>query len=223
MLKTELVKVQSEATISLTIKRSVFIAYAVPIANLAELEQKLAEIRTRQPDAKHHVYAWQFYDTLNEQQYAKFSDDGEPSQTAGAPLFHVLTEAGINNTLLVVSRIFGGILLGAGGLVRAYSKAGNLALQEASYERLKKKKKVTFSLDYALYDQFCYYANKQKWQIFSNEFAAKVTLVLILKPEEISALEVYLDELNGSKQQIKKLGTELVTIPYTPNLKGEDG
>lgn len=217
MAKVEIVKVCKSSEILLEVKRSQFIAYAVPLTDLNCVDDLLVNLRTKQAAARHHVYAWRFYNSTNDQQYAKFSDDGEPSQTAGAPLFNVLIKANINNTLLVVSRIFGGILLGAGGLVRAYSKAGSMALQAATYEKLLRQEKVTFTLDYAFYAQFNYACAQQHWQILDVKYADKVTLYLGLDSSEIDNLERFLAELCAKKIIVKKLGLMMVAVPYKPD------
>lgn len=211
---SECLQVCEMVSTSLEIKRSQFIAYAVPLRNLADVENKLTSIRAKQPAARHHVYAWRFYDWTSGQQYAKFSDDGEPSQTAGAPLFHVLQESQVNNTLLVVSRIFGGILLGAGGLVRAYSKAGTLVLQVASYEKIVARELVCFTLDYAFYDQFCYYARKQNWHLLEPSFSNAVCVNLAIQKTDISVLEQFLSELCGKNIAVQKLGVQQIALPF---------
>lgn len=211
---SELLQVREIVRTSLEIKRSQFIAYAVPLRNLADVERQLVEICAMEPEARHHVYAWQFYDWSSSQQYAKFSDDGEPSQTAGAPLFHVLQESGVNNTLLVVSRIFGGILLGAGGLVRAYSKVGTLALQAAQFEKVVERELLSFTLDYAVYDQFCYYARKQNWLILEPIFSSNVRMKLALEKQEIIVLEQFLSELCGKNIEVQKLGHQHIALPF---------
>lgn len=210
---SEFLQVCEAVSTSLEIKRSQFIAYAVPLRKLADVESRLASIRAKQPAARHHVYAWRFYDWASGQQYAKFSDDGEPSQTAGAPLFHVLQESQVNNTLIVVSRIFGGILLGAGGLVRAYSKAGTLVLQAASYEKKVTRELVSFALDYAFYDQFCHYAHKQNWQLLEPSFSNVVCVNLAMQKIDIGALEQFLSELCGKNIAVQKLGVKQISLP----------
>lgn len=217
MAQEEIVKVCRSSEILLEIKHSQFIAYAVPLNDLACVDDLLVNLRAKQAAARHHVYAWRFYNSTNGQQYAKFSDDGEPSQTAGAPLFNVLMKAGVNNTLLVVSRIFGGILLGAGGLVRAYSKAGSMALQSATYEKLLRQEKVTFTLDYAFYAQFTYACEHHHWQILDVKYADKVTLYIGLNSSEIDNLERFLAELCAQKVIVKKLGLMQLAVPYNPD------
>ena len=115
------------ASARFTERRSRFIGYASPVSGEAEAEAFLREIRSRNREAAHNAYAWSLREGLNR----RHSDDGEPQGTAGMPALEVLLKSGVTDTAIVVTRYFGGILLGAGGLVRAYSRAASLALQEA--------------------------------------------------------------------------------------------
>lgn len=108
-------------------KKSVFIAFAKPIVSEADAQWYLNSIRAKYPDARHHVYAY----VLRDGNKTRYSDDGEPSGTGGMPVLDLLRKAGITDAMIVVVRYFGGILLGTGGLVRAYSAAAKDALQNA--------------------------------------------------------------------------------------------
>ena len=108
-------------------KKSVFIAFAKPIVSEVDAQGYLNSIRAKYPDARHHVYAY----VLRDGNKTRYSDDGEPSGTGGMPVLDLLRKAGITDAMIVVVRYFGGILLGTGGLVRAYSAAAKDALQNA--------------------------------------------------------------------------------------------
>lgn len=108
-------------------RRSRFIGCAKPVENEKEALRFLEAVRSARWDATHHVYAY----TLWSGGIRRFSDDGEPQGTAGMPVLDVLLKSGVTDTVLVVTRYFGGILLGAGGLVRAYSRTASLALEQA--------------------------------------------------------------------------------------------
>ncbi|MDR1628883.1 MAG: YigZ family protein [Oscillospiraceae bacterium] len=110
------------------VKRSRFIGYATPAKTQEEALAFLSEIRARHWDATHNVYAY----ILRENQIKRYSDDGEPQGTAGVPVLDVLQKEGLTDCAVVVTRYFGGILLGGGGLVRAYSHAAKLAVDAAS-------------------------------------------------------------------------------------------
>lgn len=131
----------------LEIKKSQFITWFVPIKDKAEAKAWLEKSKTDYPDARHHCYAYVMGDSPNNQT-AAMSDDGEPSGTAGKPMLNVLQHKPINNVLVIVIRYFGGIKLGAGGLVRAYSQAVEQAYQIAEQEKLLAEviKKVTLAV-----------------------------------------------------------------------------
>lgn len=110
-------------------KRSRFIAEIWPVADEAEARSWLDKTRKKYPDARHHCWAWILPDGA-----FRWSDDGEPGGTAGAPMTDILKSANVYGVMCVVTRYFGGTLLGSGGLVRAYSKATTLALADAGME-----------------------------------------------------------------------------------------
>ena len=108
-------------------RRSRFLAHARPVTTEEEALAFLEQIRSKYWDASHNVYAY----SLREGQIRRFSDDGEPQGTSGMPTLEVLTKSGITDAIIVVTRYFGGVLLGAGGLVRAYSHAARMAVAAA--------------------------------------------------------------------------------------------
>lgn len=110
-------------------KRSRFIGEIFPAADEAEARGCIDRVRKKYPDARHHCWAWVLADGAY-----RWSDDGEPGGTAGAPMLDILRTAGVFGAVCVVTRYFGGTLLGSGGLVRAYSKAAALALADAGTE-----------------------------------------------------------------------------------------
>lgn len=121
--------IQSE----LSIKKSTFINYLIHVESLDDVENHLSSLRKDYPDASHHCYAYILGDR---QEIQKYSDDGEPSKTAGLPMLEVLKKQGLSNVLNVSIRYFGGIKLGAGGLVRAYTKSCSEAVKLAQYTSL---------------------------------------------------------------------------------------
>ena len=116
------------AAAELVEKKSRFIGYAAPVADEAAALAFVQEIKARHRDATHNCYAYQAGDN---DQFQRSSDDGEPSGTAGRPILEVIRGRGLKNTAVVVTRYFGGILLGTGGLVRAYGAAAKQALEAA--------------------------------------------------------------------------------------------
>ena len=114
-------KIKKETIIEYEEKKSKFIGYVKPISTVYEAEKFIKNIREMNPDATHNVPLYRVIE--NGQEYFKYNDDGEPTNTAGKPMSEVVKLLGVYNVALVVTRYFGGIKLGAGGLVRAYRKA----------------------------------------------------------------------------------------------------
>ena len=130
------------------INKSRFITTIYPIKNTLDAAKLLQETRKEYHDATHNCYA---YIIGINREIQKFSDDGEPSQTAGAPMMDVLKKNNLTNILVVVTRYFGGILLGAGGLVRAYSDSVSEAIKSTSIYEIQELQKVLLSISYPEY------------------------------------------------------------------------
>lgn len=126
----------------LIIKNSKFITILFPIKSSDDVFLYLNQLKKKYPKATHYCYAYKFFD------YKKCEDDGEPSSTAGLPILNVLDSEGLENILCVVIRYFGGIKLGAGGLVRAYSKSASLCIRFADLVDLMEGFKVEVSFSY---------------------------------------------------------------------------
>lgn len=134
---------------TIIIQKSEFITRIFRVDSLDEIEEKLAYIRKKHYDARHNCYAYILGDN---QEIQKASDDGEPSKTAGAPMLEVLKKNNMTNILAVVTRYFGGILLGAGGLVRAYSSSVSECLKKAKLYETKLQERFTLTTSYQGYN-----------------------------------------------------------------------
>ena len=130
-----------------TEKRSRFIGYARPVASEQEAFAFISEIRAKHWDAKHNVYAY----CLREGNVCRYSDDGEPSGTAGMPVLGVIQKSGLTDCVVVVTRYFGGILLGGGGLVRAYSHAASIGIAAAGIVIMRMCLLCHLTCDYSQY------------------------------------------------------------------------
>jgi len=156
-------------------KRSKFLGYCAPIANEDEAKQIIAEIRAAHPKANHNVYAY----CVNN--IPRMSDDGEPQGTGGLPILNVYEKSGIINYVCVVTRYFGGTLLGAGGLVRAYSKAAKGAMDAAEPEELVITKLFKVTCAYPLFDKTKYSFDKQGFEILDVTYTDACTLTVRIK------------------------------------------
>lgn len=134
---------------SIIINKSEFICHIFRVDSVIEVEQYLTEYRKKYYDATHNCYAYIIGDN---QEIQKCSDDGEPQKTAGAPMMDALKKNNVTNILAITTRYFGGILLGAGGLVRAYSLSVSECLKQAEFYEVKLLKHVTFTTTYAGYN-----------------------------------------------------------------------
>lgn len=153
--------VASAAEAQYTEKRSRFIATAIPCSTETEAQSFLAKIRTKYWDARHNCYAFSVDNGATE----RFSDDGEPHGTAGKPILEVIKGAGIVNVAVVVTRYFGGVLLGTGGLVRAYSKATQDALSAAGCVQM---------LPCTVYETVCPYNEHARFENFLENTIAQI-------------------------------------------------
>ena len=178
----------------ITQKKSKFIANVFYIETAEEAEDKIKELKKKYHDARHNCYA---YIVLNKENNVieKCSDDGEPSGTAGAPILTILKGMELCNVLVVVTRYFGGILLGTGGLVRAYSDATTIALGKASFKIREKGKKVRILVSYQDAKPLKYYARKNGINILKEEYSENVEFFIEITNQEYEKLEKQIDNL----------------------------
>lgn len=165
------------------INKSRFITLLYVVHNKDEVVQYLDTTKNNYPDATHYCYAY-IIDNLE-----KASDDGEPSKTAGAPILNVLKQKKLNHVLCIVVRYFGGVKLGAGGLVRAYSNSCSLALEKAEIASLVRGKRVRFSIDYNNIDTLNYLLQDE--QIIYKEFSDKVIYEVLISSDRLASLGMF--------------------------------
>ncbi len=139
--------VEREASSEFTERRSRFLGHAKPVQSEEEAVAFINEMKSRYWDANHNVYAY----VLRDGQTRRYSDDGEPQGTAGIPVLEVIQKSGLTDVAVVVTRYFGGILLGTGGLVRAYSHGASLAIAEAGPLTMRKFQIAELVCDYTQY------------------------------------------------------------------------
>ncbi len=183
------------ASAEMTERKSVFIGTAAPVTSEEEARALIEEMRREYHDATHNVYAY----ILNGGAVARYSDDGEPQGTAGVPVLNVLKMSGATDLCVVVTRYFGGILLGAGGLVRAYSAAAKLAIDTAG---------IVTMTDFAILTIRCSYSDYQKLTVQlpkygatedSTEFLSDVTVTAGIENSRAPALIAAVSELTNGR------------------------
>ncbi len=178
--------VREQASASQTIERSRFIAHVKPVENREEAEKFIAEIRAQYRDATHNVPAMVLGDKA---QIQWASDDGEPQGTSGAPMVQLLVQMGLTNLVIVVTRYFGGIKLGTGGLVRAYSSSAKLAVEEAGICSVCSACRIKACVEYTYFDRINKMASdglhaEGDFVIENAEYGEKVTLHLLCQEED---------------------------------------
>ncbi len=183
MEEKSLTTLGKEASAEFTEKKSVFIGYAKPIKTAEEAEEFIQKIKKKHADARHNVSAYMAGNTV------RYSDDGEPKGTGGVPVLEVLKKSGVDGAVVVVTRYFGGILLGAPGLVRAYSKAAAMAVEAAGVVTYRTYTECTVTCDYGFYDKLLYDIGRRTVIVDDTEFAGNITLRLAVLAEEYEAFE----------------------------------
>lgn len=183
--------IAKETVIEFEEKKSKFIGYAKPVHSKKEAEEFIAMIQKKHYDATHNVPAYRVIDENRE--YFKFSDDGEPQNTAGKPVAEILNILEVYNAVIVISRYFGGIKLGAGGLVRNYAKASKLAVENAGIVEFKKTKEILLDFGYGKIDDVERILNINSCKIKEKNFEERVTYRVEVTDES----EKELKEING--------------------------
>lgn len=178
-----------------TEKRSRFIGYCKPVQSAAQAVDFINEKRKQHWNATHNVYAY----SLREGDIKRYSDDGEPSGTAGRPCLDVIVKNGVYDVCVVVTRYFGGVLLGTGGLVRAYSQGCKIALDAAKIVTMQSCAVCTVSCDYSQYGRVAALIPENGGTLDDTVFESGVTVKFHIKPELLPALQKRLaDATSGS-------------------------
>ena len=200
-----------EAEAEQTIDRSRFIGHVKPVETREEAEAFIAEIRSKHKTATHNVPAFVIGDQF-QLQWA--SDDGEPQGTSGAPIVQVLVREGITNLAMVITRYFGGIKLGTGGLVRAYTGTARLVLEAAGICAVKELNELRVKLDYTFFGKLQNLALNGKFEAVNTVFEDMVTVELIFEPEYSEEIKTMISNLTGGSGTVlsenKKMAKVLI-------------
>ncbi len=193
-------------------RKSKFIANVIYVESVEEAEEKIKEIKKKYFDAKHNCFAYIIETGDGIGAVVKFNDDGEPSGTAGAPILNIIAGMGLSNVLVVVTRYFGGILLGTGGLSRAYSEVTRKTVEEAKTIKRAVGKEVQLIVKYEELDKIKYYLNKNNIKISDIAYLENTEILLEIEMEKLQILQNDIKnyELNVIKANI--LQTKFVDI-----------
>lgn len=193
----------------LEIKKSIFIAHLVPVSSEEEAQEALSGFRKQYKDATHNCYAWRIGTTRI---LEKSGDDGEPQGTAGHPMLHVLQMQELTNVLAVVTRYFGGIKLGAGGLMRAYSSSLSEAVKEAPIVRYTPHVHLRLTIPYNGVGGFENYIKGTDIIVKDRSFTDKAVMDFLCLPEKEDAHCRFFTDLTAGKADIEELGEEYVKM-----------
>ena len=194
-----------EGTATLVERRSEFIGYAKPVSTEDEAAAFVMSIKKKHADARHNVFAY----VLRGGALKRYSDDGEPQGSAGMPVLDVLCKNGLDGAAVVVTRYFGGILLGTGGLVRAYSSAASAAVADAGIITLEEvvilKMKCSYNDHARVQNEFARYGI----EIEDSEFTSDVTLTMTAPTATVENFKVRMRDLTGGRSIPEELGRKL--------------
>jgi len=187
----------------LEIKRSRFITTVSKVSDKDSANEFLAELKKEFPDANHHCWAHILDNPASPFGYDQ-SDDGEPKGTAGKPMLNVLQHSGLGQTMVIVTRYFGGIKLGAGGLVRAYSNSVSEALKQLSTYQHLEKEQLKLNLPYSILDTFKHYLKDIRVEILQEDYSDSIDLCIEYPEDDKNEILKLIDELGQSKINIIK-------------------
>ena len=193
-----------------TIKKSRFIAHLYRINDEADAQAKIAAVRADNPKANHNCFAYMLGDDDHIQ---RMSDDGEPVGTAGSPILEVLKTNELHDVLAVVTRYFGGIKLGAGGLIRAYNGTPAQAIEVSGKVQRVLQTRIAITLDYRNVDALNHYLEQNKLTTLNTDYGVQVTQVIAVTQSEIATVQQAITDLLSGQVTFSEQGEQFTEIP----------
>ena len=190
------------AEIEFVERKSVFYGYAAPVKTEEEALALVKERRSLMPDATHHVFGYHMKGGI----LARYSDDGEPPGTAGMPVLEAIRKSGADDALVVVTRYFGGILLGAGGLVRAYAHTAHLALEAAGIVTYESYAELELACSYSDYQKYLSQLPRFGAVMDDTDFSDRVILRFAVKKHLVDDVRALVREISAGGSEVKVLG-----------------
>ena len=200
--------IKKEAQAEFTEKRSRFIGYIRPVKTEAEAIAFVNEIRARHRDATHNCYAY----AVRENNMTRYSDDGEPHGTAGLPILEVIRGAELLDVAVVVTRYFGGTLLGTGGLVRAYTRGAKEAVAAGGVAEIVECDCLRLAFEYSYFERVRLLVESEEGVILDQQFGEGVTLLVQLRSERRERFEAALTELTFGKTELQFVEKSLAAV-----------
>lgn len=203
--------IAKNATYEQTIKKSRFICSIARVSSEEEAQQFIASIQAANKKATHNCFAYMIGDN---DQIQRESDNGEPSGTAGIPILESLKLAKIHNVVAMVTRYFGGIKLGAGGLIRAYSNTTTEAIHQAGLVQRIKQAILKITVTYALHDPLLYYLKENNLEVAGEEYGVNVETSIYVNEMDLKNVKEKLINRFNDQLQITKGDQRFNEIPY---------
>lgn len=191
--------VRDEAVESIVIEKSEFIAKIAPVTTTEEAAAFIDSVKSLHRRARHNCYAY----SLREGFETRFSDDGEPQGTAGPPILDVIRKNGLTDVCIVVTRYFGGILLGKGGLTRAYSSAAAKAVAAAPLKIMCDARQICLSMEYSLYDRVLRMLPEFEIKTLEQDFGTGISLKLQCKEELCQSFTNKLTDISNGQINVE--------------------
>ncbi|MDE6385270.1 MAG: YigZ family protein [Eubacterium sp.] len=189
-------------------KKSKFIGYVKPVKTQEEATEFINKIKSKHWDATHNVYAY----VLQENNIQRYSDDGEPSGTAGVPVLDVILKSNLVDVCVVVTRYFGGTLLGAGGLVRAYSHGSKIAVEAGNIITMAPCSILKVCVDYSFYDRLNILLNDFCANVEDTQFSDNVSVTFSIQQEKTADLQNKLTDLSNGLYKLNEIGEKFAKI-----------
>ena len=197
---TEYIVPYQDAESEFTEKRSRFITHLYQVKTEAEARTRIEEMKKKYYDARHNCWCY----LLREGGVVRYSDDGEPQGTAGQPMLNVFQRQEVWNVCCIVTRYFGGVLLGAGGLTRAYAKAAKDALDKAGKARMQPFSVLLLECPYPMFERIKLLIEGHEGRIESSDYGAAVTLSFLLPVGKVEQFSAALTELSGGQLSVEE-------------------
>lgn len=189
-------------------KKSRFIGQVFPITTEQEAKATIERVRRQHYDARHNCWCY-----ILKSGQKRYSDDGEPQGTAGQPMLNVFQREGVENVVCVVTRYFGGVLLGAGGLTRAYAKSAKDALDAAGKARMRLWSAVTVDCPYPMLERLKLLAAAHGGTVEGTDFGAAVSVRILLPQENAAGFDAALTELSAGTMTARREGERFLPGP----------
>lgn len=205
----DFITIKENTEYTLTEKKSKFIANLIKVENQEKAEDIIKQYKKKYHDARHNCIAYRVLE--KEQIIEKSNDDGEPSGTAGAPMLNILQKNNLCNVLIIVTRYFGGVLLGTGGLVRAYSEATTGAINEASMANIAIGVEAKVTLDYNNFEKFQYYCRINEIELINTEYLDNIVCNIAMEEDKKEKLLKDYEEKNINLNSLDFFGKKIIT------------